>query len=84
MIWSEVINSDAVYADEDQEMVDPDNSPELLTIDSAFTLIQEAIDQEAASITVEYNETLGYPMSISIDYNAMIADEEAYYTFIVE
>lgn len=38
----------------------------------------------AASITVEYDETLGYPISIGIDYDEMMADEEAYYSFEVK
>jgi hypothetical protein len=65
-------------------MIDPDNSPELMTIEWAFELIQDAINTYASSITVVYDETLGYPMSIVIDYDVMMADEEAYYTFQIQ
>jgi Family of unknown function (DUF6174) len=50
------------------------------TIPDLFTTIQEAIDSGAHSIDVTYSNTHGYPMSITIDYNARLADEELYVT----
>ena len=41
-----------------------------------FEFLQEAIDQEAAAITLEFHQELGYPTSAYIDYNLMMADEE--------
>ncbi|HEU0021543.1 MAG TPA: DUF6174 domain-containing protein [Dehalococcoidia bacterium] len=38
--------------------------------------LQDAIDRDAASIRVNYDSRLGYPVSIAIDYNTMMADEE--------
>lgn len=53
------------------------------TIQAAFDMIDQAISDHVASLNVTYDETLGYPKSISIDYNEMIADEEKYYTFTI-
>jgi len=49
-----------------------------------FALIQDAIDREADKITVTYDETLGYPTAINIDYSVMMADEEQSYTYSVK
>lgn len=85
MVQNRSVNtSTATYADEDMQPLDPDMSPELLTVGWAFDLIQDAIDQKAASITVSYDDTLWYPTNISIDYSEMMADEEAYYTFSIQ
>ncbi len=46
------------------------------TINYFFSKIQDAIDRKAAVITVKYNEQYGYPETLSIDYDKMIADEE--------
>ena len=84
VVWGESQTSNARYNDEEMELIDPEMSPELLTVEQAFALIQDAIDQQVASITVSYDENLWYPMNIAIDYNVMMADEEVYYSFIVE
>ena len=70
---------DAAIAVEDGTPA-PDDMLEdwLPTIDNLFDQIQSAIDQSAASISVRYNLTYGYPLSINIDYDEMIADEELY------
>ncbi len=54
---------------------------EAKTVTDLFAIIQDAIDRRADDITVNYDAQLGYPTSISIDYNTMIADEEMYYTY---
>ena len=48
------------------------------TITYFFDKIQDAINRKAHSIKVKYNEQYGYPESISIDYDARMADEELY------
>lgn len=48
------------------------------TINMLFLAIQDAIDKKAHNIKVKYNKQYGYPMSISVDYNEQIADEELY------
>jgi hypothetical protein len=57
---------------------------ELQTVEDMFTMIQEAIDSKAESITVSYDSTLWYPTSLSIDRSRMIADEEMYYSFSIK
>ena len=56
--------------------VDPRVSGDYPTVDGLFGLIQDAIDRNAVHISVAYHETLGYPLSASIDYDRRIADEE--------
>ena len=46
------------------------------TINYFFSKIQDAIDRQAAVITVKYNEQYGYPETLSIDYDKRMADEE--------
>lgn len=46
------------------------------TISMLFAKIQDAINKKAHNVTVKYNKQYGYPMSINVDYNKMIADEE--------
>jgi len=64
------------------ETVDPDSDvtpldkSEYRTMDGLFDLIWEGVDQEAYEIRVEYDDALGYPTSLYIDYQANIVDEE--------
>ena len=51
-------------------------SPNYLSIDGLFDLIQDAIDRSAFHISVKYHSELGYPLSAAIDYDQRIADEE--------
>jgi hypothetical protein len=51
----------------------------VLTIDDFFAEIQDAIDRNAHSLTVEYHGTLGYPTEVDIDYDENVADEEMSY-----
>lgn len=53
---------------------------QLLTVDDYFDLIQEAIDSQVASLEVTYDAMLGYPLSIYIDRDERLADEEVRYT----
>jgi hypothetical protein len=46
------------------------------TVEELFALIEEAIDQDAARLSVTYDSGLGYPTSAFIDRSEMIADEE--------
>jgi len=49
------------------------------TIDKLFGIIQDAIDAGADNLTVEYDATYGYPMSINIDPIKTAIDEEIAY-----
>jgi Family of unknown function (DUF6174) len=51
-----------------------------LTVNDLFALIHKAIGKKAAKITVQYDAQYGYPTSIAIDWEKMMADEETYFT----
>lgn len=53
---------------------------EALTINNLFDIIHKAVDKKAASIDVKYDWRYGYPSSIAIDWDKMMADEETYFT----
>ncbi|MEZ4608474.1 MAG: DUF6174 domain-containing protein, partial [Deinococcales bacterium] len=47
-----------------------------LSIEAVFSLIAEAIASGAERIDVSYDEALGYPKQLYIDYSSAIADDE--------
>ncbi|UJS24892.1 DUF6174 domain-containing protein [Thiothrix winogradskyi] len=51
-----------------------------LTVEDLFDIIRKAIDSKAARISVQYDLQNGRPLSISVDQNLQIADEEMHYT----
>ena len=55
----------------------------LPTIEELFVIIEEAYAQDASTVEVTYEERLGYPLAIFIDYDEMMADEE-YRTTVVD
>lgn len=67
-----------VYADDGNKVT---IETQLNTINQAFDMIQEAIDSKVANLTVQYDIVTGYPISIAIDRDFMIADEEMYYSY---
>lgn len=48
----------------------PTDSPEVPTINTVFSFIQDAIDNQADTIRVTYNETRGYPSLVFLDNDA--------------
>lgn len=50
------------------------------TVEKLFALIQQAIDEGAAEVTVTYDPTLGYPTDIKLDGSTQIADDERFLT----
>jgi hypothetical protein len=46
------------------------------TVPGAFRLIGQAIKRKAAVLDVRYNQRLGFPKKVWIDYIAMAADDE--------
>ena len=46
------------------------------SIDGLFDIIQDAIDEDAAQVSVDYSPDFGYPQLAFIDYSELIADEE--------
>ena len=65
-----------VHADSGTVVDTTQMSGYFLTVDELFEVVQDAIDQEAYSLTVEYHAQLGYPTSIDIDYLLNAVDEE--------
>lgn len=65
----------AIYI-ETELPVDPSVADHLLTIDGLFAHIQDAIANGADAVNVEYHPTVGHPVSVAIDYDAALADEE--------
>lgn len=45
-------------------------------VEGLFEIVQDAIDRDADSLLVDYHPSLGYPISIRIDYEEMAIDEE--------
>lgn len=54
----------------------PDRLDDIMTVDTFFQVIQDAINKKVAKLDVTYNATLGYPERIFIDVDKLIADEE--------
>lgn len=64
---------DAIAGSESQEVI---NS--VYTIEEQFLLIEQALSCpfKADSVIAEYDDELGYPLILSIDYESAISDEE--------
>jgi hypothetical protein len=73
-VENDVITS-AVYV-ETQQPVSADVRAELRTIDGVFGMIHDAIDQNAYLVNVQYSSESGHPLSVSVDYDERLADEE--------
>ena len=65
---------------EDGTTVERDRWDRYLTVEQVFTTIEEALDENAAIVRVGYDDSLGYPRDVFIDYSEMIADEERGFT----
>lgn len=60
-----------------EDMAGAPQDPDLYyTVEQLFEVIEDAIDQGAARLSVTYDPGLGYPTSAFIDRSEMIADEE--------
>jgi len=57
-----------------------ENKSKEKTITAYFDIIQDALDKNAHQVKVVYDKTYGFASSVSIDYDAQMADEEIYYT----
>jgi hypothetical protein len=54
-------------------------APFYLTVEELFDFIEDALDRDAHEVEVTYERTLGYPVSIRIDYIENAIDEEMAY-----
>jgi hypothetical protein len=50
-----------------------------LTVPGLFDIVQDAIDRRAFRLIVEYEQQLGYPTAIAVDYDDGTADDEITY-----
>ena len=67
---------DTVMKTSDNSLVDPSLHPRFHRVGDLFLEIQNAINKQAARLSVSYDENLGYPTLINIDFSLSIADEE--------
>ena len=65
----------ATYAD-DGAAVDADLNDRYDTVDELFALLEEAVVSGAVQIDAEFDPILGWPVSLYIDQDRRIADEE--------
>jgi hypothetical protein len=56
--------------------VPPGIAPAFPTVDGIFELLRSAIEADAFEVRVTYDQALGVPIDVWIDYNEMTADEE--------
>lgn len=64
----------AVYEDDGQPIDRP--LGEIDTIPDLFDEIQDAFDRDAHQVLAQYDESMGYPKSVSIDFILEAIDEE--------
>ena len=49
-------------------------------IDGLFAIVDDAVARKADSISADYDQTLGFPVRVAIDYVKLVADEELTFT----
>jgi hypothetical protein len=47
-----------------------------MTVEQLFAVVSDALDGNAHTVTVEYDDDWGYPRSIYIDYDREMVDDE--------
>jgi hypothetical protein len=70
----------SVTAAENGKSVNPDYFQNYDSVAKLFEIVEDAIARDAYRLDIAYDETLGYPTQINIDYNQYMADEERYLT----
>ena len=81
-----VINTIKSSVEFDESRLPPTQTAEDILNDTnsvieAFDLVQSIIDQNPASLVVEYDNEYGFPTLISVDYDFQIADDEITYSY---
>lgn len=56
------------------------NDNKIKSMDDYFNIIEDALNKDVYTLTVNYDEIYGYPKEITIDYDEQMADEELTYT----
>lgn len=70
----------SIAAVESGKSVNPEYFQDYDSVAKLFEIVEDAIAQDAYRLDIAYDETLGYPTQINIDYNQYMADEERYLT----
>jgi hypothetical protein len=68
---------DSVEDPDDGTPLDP---ADYLTLPELFGVVQQAIDAEAYALAVTYDATRGFPASVQVDFDELVADDELEYT----
>lgn len=76
-VLGDVVNS-AIYVDTSEPVTLPE--ADIPTIDDLLAEIQAAIDSEAFLVVATYDQTQGFPTSVSIDFIEMAIDDEMAFT----
>jgi hypothetical protein len=66
-----------VFADTGEPV--PESDSEFSTVEGLFDIVQAALTRHAARVDASYDPVRGVPISISIDGNLQVADDEVYY-----
>ena len=61
---------------ETEQAVSAEVLSSLKTIEGVFDMVEDAYNEDAASIHITYDPTQHFPASVSIDYDLNVADEE--------
>lgn len=72
----EVIRS---YDNLEKVFVPNDDLEDHVTIEDLFALVQEAIDEKADALSIEFDEDFGYPVRVSVNFSYAVADDEISY-----
>jgi hypothetical protein len=64
----------------DPSLVEVPKPGRFVTIDGLFDHLQNALDQDAFNISATYDDQLGYPVEVFVDYDQGIVDEELGFT----
>ncbi len=51
------------------------------TVEETFEFIESLLKQDLASLFIEYDDTYGFPKTISIDYSQGVSDDEIGYSY---
>lgn len=68
------------YHQETETDLNEEQIASLYTLDGLFDLLERAYEDGADKVDVEYDETLGYPITLYIDWDKAAADEESRYS----
>ena len=76
VVWVDRGFVEYLYYEDDGRSVPFSIADSFPSVEELFDAIQDAIDQDADLIDVEYDATYGYPTSVYIDYDRRVVDEE--------